>query len=128
MDTYEFLTAADKMLIQTSHSTRRSNRRLDERLNAELHVALRISNKLTVQGRATNISSHGIFIEAPVDLLPYEGQIELRSYHGDVVLAAVGDIVHKTAVGIGVCLRAPIMAYELVEGGQYAIDPIAIAI
>ncbi len=128
MDTYEFLTATDRALIQATQPLRRSNRRACERLNTDLYVALRLSGKLIVQGRVSNISRHGIFVEVPVDLLPESGQVELRSYQGDVMLSASGDIVHKTAEGVGISLRGPIMMYEMIEGAQYALDPVAIAV
>jgi hypothetical protein len=128
MDTYEFLTPQDFALLQANVKTRRKERRIDERVAIDLHVAVRASSKVTVQGRASNMSTQGIFIEAPADLLPHEGQIELRSYQGDVMLTAVGDIVHKDAGGIGVRLRAPVMVYELVDGQHFALDPLAIAV
>jgi hypothetical protein len=128
MDTYEFLTPSDFALLQANVKSRHKERRLDERVAIDLHVALRLSSKVTVQGRASNMSAHGIFIEVPSDLLPAEGQVELRSFQGDVVLTAVGDIVHKATGGIGVRLRAPVMVYELVEGQHFALDPLAIAV
>lgn len=128
MDTYEFLSPEVIGLLEAHAKRKNANRRTAERVIIDLHIAVKSSGHATIHGRASNMSTRGMFIDLPPELLPPTGKVELRSFQGDVMLCAIGDVVHMESGGIGVRLRAPVMAYEMVDGRHFPLNPLAIAV
>lgn len=103
-------------------------RRCTERVEMDWHVTIIIPRIGISHGRASNVCDHGLFIVLPEQTEPPQGRVELRMYRGDVMLSVVGDVVHQNAGGIGIVLREPVMAYELVDGTVYEVPPHAMAV
>ncbi len=128
MDTYEFLGPEVIDLLEAQAKAQSKNRRAHERVSIDLYVAVRSSMHSTVHGRASNMSTRGVFVELPDEMLPPTGKVELRSFQGDVMLSAVGDVVRTEVGGIGVRLRAPVIAYEMIDGQHYQLNPLDVAV
>jgi len=103
-------------------------RRCTERIEMDWHVTIIMPRVGISHGRACNVSDHGLFIVLPGHAEAPHGRVELRMYRGDVMLSAVGDVAHQSAGGIGIVLREPVMAYELVDGTVYEVPPHAMAV
>jgi hypothetical protein len=103
-------------------------RRCTERVDMDWHVTIIMPRVGISHGRASNVCDHGIFIVLPEHAELPKGRVELRMYRGDVMLSAIGDVVHNNAGGVGIVLREPVMAYELVDGTIYEVTPRAMAV
>ncbi len=103
-------------------------RRCTERIEMDWHVTIIVPRVGISHGRASNVCDHGLFIVLPDHAEPPTGRVELRMYRADVMLSVVGDVVHNNAGGVGIVLREPVMAYELVDGAVYEVAPRAMAV
>jgi hypothetical protein len=103
-------------------------RRCTERIEMDWHVTIIMPRVGISHGRASNVCDHGIFIVLPGHADAPQGRVELRMYRGDVMLSAIGDVVHHSTGGVGIVLREPVMAYELVDGTVYEVTPRAMAV